>query len=106
MRSKSDARDDLNDEKSARSFKQGRRKSSADAMKGRMFDMIFLGRNHISPSQKIEELSVASLEQKHKMRPPAQFVVKADIEDNERYEIFQSNCKQIAENGSFFKKMI
>ena len=85
VRSKSEAIDDLNNEKSARSFKQGRRKSSADAMKGRMFDMIFLGgKNYISPSQEIEELSVASLEQKHKMRPPAQIVVKADIEDNER----------------------
>ena len=88
VRSKSEATDDLTNEKSVRSFKQGRRKSSADAMKGRMFDMIFLGRNYISPSQEIEELSVASLEQKHKVKPPAQIVVKADIEDNERYNFF------------------
>ena len=85
VRSKSEATQDPSNERSAKSFKQGRRKSSADAMKGRMFDMIFLGRNYISPSQDIEELSAASLEQKQRVKPPAHIVVKADIEDDERY---------------------
>ena len=57
-----------------------RRQSSAEVMKGKMFDMLFLGRNYISPTTDFEELSITSLEQKVGNLPGERFLVKADIE--------------------------
>ena len=57
------------------------RKQSANLMKGKMFDMLFMGRNYIAPVTDFEEMSVSNLEIKSSnICPVEKFLVRADVE--------------------------
>ena len=63
------------------------RKQSANLMKGKMFDMLFMGRNYITPVTDFEEMSVSNLEMKSSNFCPAEkFLVRADIEPKQNEE--------------------
>ena len=50
-------------------------------MKGKMFDMLFMGRNYIAPVTDFEEMSVSNLEIKSSnICPVEKFLVRADVE--------------------------
>ena len=65
------------------------RKQSANLMKGKMFDMLFMGRNYITPVTDFEELSVSNLEIKSSTNfcPAEKFLVRADVEPNQNEEV-------------------